>query len=125
MTAHKIIHQVRFNDQQQNQGSHFRRYLRREACCFCEHVEVSACEGECDWLLHLDGNSFLLLVHVGGLGQLDVAHPNVSGGGELDSLLGAGDDHGLTELGQVFDHSLELSRRHLDHRSVIWKQKVG
>ena len=86
-----------------NQGSHFGRYLRGKACCFCEHVEVSACEGESDWLLHLDGDGFLLLVHVGGLGQLDVAHPNVSGGGELNSLLGAGDDHGLSKLGQIAD----------------------
>ena len=84
-----------------NQGSHFRRYLRREACCFCEHVEVSACEGECDWLLHLDGNSFLLLVHVGGLCELDVANTDVTGGGELDALLCAGDDDGLSELRQI------------------------
>ena len=60
-------------------------------------------EGERDRLLHLDGDGLLLLVHVGGLGELDVAHPDVPGGGELDALLGAGDHHGLSELGQVAD----------------------
>ena len=58
-------------------------------------------EGERDRLLHLDGDGLLLLVHVGGLGELDVASSDVAGGGELDSLLGAADHHGLAELGEV------------------------
>ena len=96
--------QVRFNVKRpaaKTLGSHFGRYLRCEACCFCEHVEVSACEGECDWLLHLDGDGFLLLVHVGGLSKLDVAGPDVAGGGELDALLGAADHHRLAKLREV------------------------
>ena len=58
-------------------------------------------EGEGDRLLHLYGDGLLLLVHVSGLGELDVAGADVAGGGELNSLLGAGDHHGLAELGQV------------------------
>ncbi len=54
-----------------------------------------------DGLLHLNRDGLLLLVHVGGLGELDVANTDVAGGGELDSLLGAGDHHRLTELRQI------------------------
>ena len=76
-------------------------YLRGEAAGLGEHVEVSAGEGEGDGLLHLDGDGLLLLVHVGGLGQLDVAHADVAGSGELDALLGARDHHRLAELGEI------------------------
>ena len=60
-----------------------------------------ACESEGDGLLHLDDDGLLLFVNVGGLGKLDVASSDVAGGGELDSLLGAADHHGLAELGEV------------------------
>ena len=60
-----------------------------------------ACESEGDGLLHLDDDGLLLLVNVGGLGELDVASSDVAGGGELDALLGAADHHGLAELGEV------------------------
>ena len=76
-------------------------YLGGEAAGLGEHVEVPACEGEGDGLLHLDGDGLLLLVHVGGLGQLDVAHADVAGSGELDALLGARDHHRLAELGEI------------------------
>ena len=59
------------------------------------------------------------LVNIGSLGELDVTHSDVSGGGELDSLLGAGDDDRLAELRQVADHAGELSGGHLDHAGVV------
>ena len=62
-----------------------------------------ACESEGDRLLHLDDDGLLLLVNVGGLGELDIAHSDVTGSGELDALLGAGYDDGLTKLGQIPD----------------------
>ena len=62
-----------------------------------------ACESEGDGLLHLNDNGLLLLVNIGGLGELDVAHSDVTGSGELDALLGAGDDDGLPKLGQIPD----------------------
>ena len=58
-------------------------------------------ESEGDGLLHLDDDGLLLLVNIGGLGELDVASSDVAGGGELDPLLGAADHHGLAELGEV------------------------
>ena len=82
---------------------HGERHLAGQTACLGEHLEVPGGEGQVDGLLHLDGHGLLLLVHVGGLGELDVAHPDVPGGGELDALLGAGDHHGLSELGQVAD----------------------
>ena len=60
-----------------------------------------------------------LLVNVSGLGELDLAGADVAGGRELDSLLGAGDYHGLTKLGQVPDNPLELSGGHLDDGTVV------
>ena len=73
------------------QATYIRRHgegeLVGEAACLGEHVEVPAGEGEGDWLLHLDSDGLLLLVHVGRLGQLDVADTDVTGRGELDALL--------------------------------------
>ena len=81
------------------------RYLRRTDTIngrfYCRWTQVPAGEGEGDRLQHLDDHHLLLLVHVGGLRQLDVAGPDVARGGELDALLGAGDHHGLAELGEV------------------------
>ena len=54
---------------------------------------LPAGEGESDWLLHLDGDRFLFLVDVGGLGKLDVAGSDVAGGRKFDSLLGARNHH--------------------------------
>ena len=48
--------------------------------------------------LHLDGDRFLFLVDIGGLGELDVARADVAGGRKLDALLGAGDHDRLAEL---------------------------
>ena len=62
---------------------------------------IPAGEGEGDGLLHLDDDGLLLLVHVGGLGELDVGSPDVAGGGELDTLLGAADHHRLAKLGEI------------------------
>ena len=62
---------------------------------------LPAGEGESDWLLHLDGDRFLFLVDVGGLGKLDVAGSDVAGGRKLDALFRAGDHHALPELTQI------------------------
>ena len=92
---------------------------RGQAAGLGEHVQVPAGEGEGDGLLHLDGDGLLLLVDVGGLGQLDVAGADVAGRGELDALLGAGDHHALAKLAQVLDDPLELGGWHLDHGGVV------
>ena len=84
-------------------GGHGERHLAGQTARLGEHAQVPGGEGQVDGLLHLDGHGLLLLVHVGGLGELDVANPDVSGSGELDALLGAGDDDGLSELGEVPD----------------------
>ena len=81
--------------------------LGREAGGLGEHVEVSAREGQGDWLLHVDGDGLLLLVDAGGLGELDVAGADVSGRGELHALFRAGDDDALAELGEVLDDPLK------------------
>ena len=106
-------------------GRHGERHLACQARRLCEHVQVPgtrsqlieggmqvysfknleslgpAGEGEGNRLLHLNDNSLLFLVHIGGLGELDVASTNVAGGRELDPLLGAADHHRLTELREV------------------------
>ena len=69
--------------------------------CVTIYVNPPGGEGEGDWLLHLDAHGLLLLVHVGSLSKLDVANPNVAGGGELDSLLSAGNHHGLAKLRKI------------------------
>merc|ERR1719244_907521 len=79
-----------------NQGDirgHGEGHLGRQAAGLGEHVQVPCGEGKGDWLLHLDADSFLLLVNICSLCQLNVANTDVSSGRELDSLLGAGDDH--------------------------------
>ena len=58
--------------------------------------------------LHIDGDGLLLLVDVGGLGQLDVAGADVAGRGELDALFGARYDDTLAELRQVLDDPLQF-----------------
>ena len=40
---------------------HRQRHGRGKIRCLREHVEVPASEGESDWLLHLNSDSFLLL----------------------------------------------------------------
>ena len=84
-------------------GRHGERDLAGQTARLGEHLEIPGGEGQVDGLLHLDGDGLLLLVHVGGLGELDVADSDISGCGELDALLGAGDDHGLPELSQITD----------------------
>ena len=90
-------------DDEGDLGAHGEADLGRQAGGLGEHVEVSAREGQGDGLLHVDGDGLLLLVDVGGLGELDIAHSDVTGSGELDALLGAGYDDGLTKLGQIPD----------------------
>merc|ERR1712112_685778 len=51
--------------------------------------------------------------------KLDVTHSNISSSGELDPLLGAGDDDRLPELREVTDNTSELSGGHLDHAGVV------
>ena len=84
-----ILPAAKFKDNEQS--THIRRHgegdLVGETAGLGEHVEVPAGEGEGDWLLHLDSDGLLLLVHVGRLGQLDVADTDVTGRGELDALL--------------------------------------
>ena len=82
-------------------GGHGEGHLAGETAGLGEHGEVPGGEGQIDGLLHLDGHGLLLLVHVGGLCELDVANTDVTGGGELDALLCAGDDDGLSELRQI------------------------
>lgn len=43
-------------------------------------------------------HSLVLFVHIAGLGQLDVSCAQLARGGELDSILGAGDHDGVTDL---------------------------
>jgi hypothetical protein len=76
-------------------------YLRSKTASLGEHVEVTACKGEGNGLLHFDGDGLFLLVHIGGLSELDVAHSNIAGSGELDSLLGARNHNRFSELAQI------------------------
>ena len=76
-------------------------------------------KGERDWFLHLNGHRLLLLVHVGGLGELNVAHADIAGRRKLDALLGAGDDERLAKLTQVTNDALELCTGHLDDGGVV------
>ena len=88
---------------QRHVGRHGERHLAGQTAGLGEHLEVPGGEGQVDGLLHLDGDGLLLLVNVGGLGELDIAHSDITGSGELDALLGAGDDDGLPKLGQIPD----------------------
>ena len=63
--------------------------------------------------------SLVLLVNVAGLGQLDVPGAELSGGGELDSVLGTGDHDGVSDLGEVPADTGKLPRRHLHHTAVL------
>lgn len=49
----------------------------------------------------------------------DVSGANVALDGELDALLGGGDDDGVAPGRQVGADALELARRHLHHRLVL------
>ena len=62
---------------------------------------VPAGKSEGDGLLHLNDDCLLFLVHVRGLGELDVAGPDIAGGRELDALLSAADHHRLAELREI------------------------
>ena len=60
-----------------------------------------ACEGKFDRFLHLDYDRLLFFVNVCSLGKLDIADPNVTGGGELNSFFGHFDQNRLAELGKI------------------------
>ena len=94
-------------DDKRDLWAHGEADLGRQAGGLGEHVEVSAREGQGDGLLHVDGDGLLLLVDVGGLGELDVAGADVSGRGELHAFFRAGDDDALAELGEVLDDPLK------------------
>ena len=80
---------------------HGERHLAGEAAGLGEHGEIPGGECQIDRLLHFDGHGLLLLVHVGGLGELDVPNADVSSRGELDPFLCAGDDDRLSELREI------------------------
>ena len=63
--------------------------------------------------------SLLLLVHVAGLGQLNVARSQFSGGGELYSVFGAGDHDRVPNLGQVAAYTSKLPRWHFHNTAVL------
>ena len=80
---------------------HRQGHLGRQAGSFGKHIVVSAGECEGDRLLHLDGNSFLFLIHISRLSKLDIAHTNITSSRELHTLFSAGDDNTLPKLGQI------------------------
>jgi len=106
-------------DHQGDVRGHGEGYLGGEAARLGEHAQVPACEGKFDRFLHLDDDRLLFFVNIGSLGKLDIADPNVTGGGELDSLFGDFDQDRLAELGKIAHHSLELSRGHLYDSGVV------
>lgn len=61
----------------------------------------------------------VLFVYIAGLGQLDVSCAQLSCGGEFDSVLGAGDHNGVTDLGQVAADTGKLPGGHLHHTAVL------
>lgn len=69
--------------------------------------------------LHHVTHRLVLLVHIAGLGKLDVSCAQLSRGRELDSVLGAGDHDGVADLGQVAADASKLPRGHLDHAAVL------
>lgn len=64
-------------------------------------------------------HSLILFVYVAGLGQLDVSGAELSGGRELDSILGAGDHDSIADLGQVTADTGKLPRGHLHYTAVL------
>lgn len=84
-----------------------------------EKVEITKGEGELDGLLHVDDDLLLLLLGGGVLTDEDVAGAKVTGDGEADALLGAGNGAGVAEDLEVADDALELSGRHLDGALVL------
>lgn len=115
-----------------------------QRCGLCEEVQVVQSKDQLDGFIHLNSNlkkgerlaqrqqlinhwfrkpttthSLLLFVNVAGLGQLDVSCTQLSCGRELDSILGAGDHDGVTDLRQVTADASELCRRHLYHTAVL------
>ena len=68
-----------------------------------------AAKGEGEWLLHLDGDRFLLLLLVACLCQLDAARANVPTCGEHHPSLCARYHHRLTKLTQVPEESTIIS----------------
>ena len=61
----------------------------------------------------------ILFVYVAGLGQLHIPCAQLSCGGELDSVLGAGDHDSVTDLWQVAADTGKLPRGHLHHTTVL------
>lgn len=64
-------------------------------------------------------HSLVLFVHIAGLGQLDVSCAQLAWGGELDSILGAGDHDGVADLWKVTADASELPGGHLHHTAVL------
>ena len=62
---------------------------------------------------------FALLVNAGILPELHLPRPNVSGGGELDAVLGAGYEHRVPKLRQVPADALKLVGGHADNGTVL------
>lgn len=106
-------------DDQRDVGGHAQADLSGQRRGFRERVQVLARERQRDRLLHLDGHRLVLLVDGRRLGELDVGRSGVAGGGKADTFLGARDDDGFPELGQVAADAGELLRRHAHDASVV------
>lgn len=102
-----------------NVGAHAKDDGRSEAGGLGEEVEIAKGKGELDGLLHVDDDLLLFLLGGGVLTDEDVAGAKVTGDGEADALLGAGNGAGIAEDLEVADDALELSRGHLDGALVL------
>ena len=102
-----------------NVGAHAKDDGGSEASGLGEEVEIAKGKGELDGLLHVDDDLLLLLLGGGVLTDEDVAGAKVTGDGEADALLGAGNGAGVAEDLEVANDALELSRGHLDGALVL------
>jgi len=84
-----------------------------------EEVEVTQRKCQRNGLVKLHDHRLRLLVHRRSLLEGDVARPELSTGGELDTLLGAGDGDRVPDGGEVTADALELVRRHPEDGVVV------